>query len=107
MPVTTRLVQRLHDVLGEEATDDLFAWWQETARVNRAEIREVVDLYFARFEARLEKGLAEVRADMATQGADLRSEMAAQRADLIKWMFIFWAGTVIPLAGLAIALSRL
>jgi hypothetical protein len=96
MPVTTRLVQRLHDVLGEEATDDLFAWWQETARVNRAEIREVADLYFARFEARLEKGLAEVRA-----------EMAGERADLIKWMFIFWAGTVIPLAGLAIALSRL
>jgi hypothetical protein len=96
MPVTTRLVQRLNDVLGEEATDDLFAWWQETARVNRAEIREVADLYFARFEARLEKGLAEVRA-----------EMAGERADLIKWMFIFWAGTVIPLAGLAIALSRL
>jgi|SRR5688572_6639986 len=96
MPVTTRLVQRLHDVLGEEATDDLFAWWQETARVNRVEIREVADLYFARFEARLEKGLAEVRADMAGQGADL-----------IKWMFIFWAGTVVPLAGLAIALSRL
>lgn len=107
MPVTTRLVQRLHDVLGEEATDDLFAWWQETTRVNRGEIREVADPYFARFEARLEKGLAEVRADMATQGADLRSEMAAQRADLVKWMFIFWAGTVIPLAGLAIALSRL
>lgn len=96
MPVTTRLVQRLHDVLGEEATDDLFAWWQETARVNRGEIREVADLYFARFEARLEKGLAEVRA-----------EMAGERADLIKWMFIFWAGTVIPLAGLTIALSRL
>ena len=89
MPVTTRLVQRLHDVLGEEATDDLFAWWQETAKVNRAEIREVSDLYFARFEARLEKGLAEVR------------------AELIKWMFIFWAGTVVPLAGLIVALSRL
>jgi len=118
MPVTTRLVQRLHDVLGEEATDDLFAWWQETARVNRAEIREVADLYFARFEARLEKSLAEVRGEMAgLQGelrselaarlADVRSEMATQRADLIKWMFIFWAGTVIPIAGLAIALSRL
>ena len=96
MPVTTRLAQRLHDVLGEEATDDLFAWWQETARVNRGEIREVADLYFALFEARREKGLAEVRA-----------EMAGERADLIKWMFIFWAGTVIPLAGLTIALSRL
>jgi hypothetical protein len=70
--------------------------------------------YFARFEARLEKGLAEVRAELAEartevagEMAELRTGMAGQRAELIKWMFIFWAGTVIPLAGLAIALSRL
>src|SRR5687767_15976356 len=102
MPVTTRLVQRLHDVLGEEATDDLFAWWQETARVNRAEIREVADLYFARFEPRLQNSLAEVRGEMAgLQGerrselaarrADVRSQMATPRADLIKSMRIYWA----------------
>jgi exoribonuclease II len=100
MPVTAKLLQRLHEALGEEATDDLFTWWEETARVNRAAAREVADLYFARFDARLEKGMTELR-------AEFRTEMAAQRADLIKWMFIFWAGTVIPLAGLAIALSRL
>jgi hypothetical protein len=89
MPVTTRLLQRLHDALGDDATNDLFAWWEEAATVNRLAVREVADLYFERFDARLEKGLAEVR------------------AELIKWMFIFWAGTIIPLAGLAIALSRL
>ena len=100
MPVTAKLLQRLHEALGEQATDDLFAWWEETARVNRAAAREVADLYFARFDARLEKGMTELR-------AEFRTEMAAQRADLIKWMFIFWAGTVIPLAGLAIALARL
>jgi hypothetical protein len=107
---------------------ELYVRLQDIERANRAEIREVADLYFARFEATLEKGLARLRGDMAAQwirrhcevaaqrpdlrselagqGANLRSEMAAQRADLIKWMFIFWAGTVIPLAGLAIALSR-
>ncbi len=37
----------------------------------------------------------------------MREEMANQRADLIKWMFIFWAGTVIPLAALAVALTKL
>jgi hypothetical protein len=62
----------------------------------RPTIREVADLYYARFDARLEKGLAEVR-----------SEMANQRADLIKWIFIFWVGTVVPLAGLVIALTKL
>ena len=64
--------------------------------MNRSGVREVADLYFARFDARLEKGLAEIR-----------SEMANQRADLVKWMFIFWVGTIVPLAGLVIALIKL
>jgi len=68
--------------------------------VNRAAVREVADLYFARFDARLEKGLAEVRSEMDVRLAD-------QRPDLVKWMFMFWAGTIIPLAGLMIALTKL
>ncbi len=118
MPVTARLLQRLHESLGDEATNDLFSWWEEAATVNRAAVREVADLYYARFEARLEKGLAEVRSEIAsglaevrsemTSGlAQVRSEMASQRADLIKWMFIFWAGTMLPLAGVIIALTKL
>jgi hypothetical protein len=118
MPVTARLLQRLHESLGDEATNDLFSWWEEAATVNRAAVREVADLYFARFDARLEKGLAEVRSEMRTGFAEVRSEMASglaqvrsemanQRADLIKWMFLFWVGTMVPLAGLMIALIKL
>jgi hypothetical protein len=107
MPVTARLLQRLHESLGDEATNDLFSWWEEAATVNRAAVREVADLYYARFEARLEKGLAEVRTEMASGLAQVRSEMASQRADLIKWMFLFWVGTMVPLAGLMIALIEL
>ncbi len=55
------------------------------------------------FKSELAKGLADVRSEIA----ELRAEMASQRADLIKWMFIFWAGTVIPLGGLAVALTKL
>lgn len=32
-----------------------------------------------------------------------RTELANTRADLVKWMFIFWVGTAVPLAGLIIA----
>jgi hypothetical protein len=110
MPVTARLLHRLHETLGDEATNDLLSWWEETATVNRAAVREVADLYFERFNAQLEKGLAEVRAEFGgklDRGlAEVRSELANQHADLIKWMFIFWAGTVIPLAGLAVALTK-
>jgi len=100
MPVTARLLQKLHESLGDDATNDLFAWWEEAATVNRAAVREVADLYFARFEARLEKGLAEVRSE-SDKG------LANQRADLVKSMFMFWVGTIIPLAGLMIALTKL
>jgi len=150
MPVTARLLQRLHEAIGDEATNDLFAWWEEAASLNRAAVREVADLYFAKFDARLEKGLSEVRSELDKGLSEVRSEMdkglsevrseldkglsevrseldkglaharsdlhaglagvrtelADQRADLIKWMFIFWAGTVVPLAGLLIALTR-
>jgi hypothetical protein len=117
MPVTARLLQRLREAIGDEATNDLFAWWEEAATVNRTAVREVADLYFAKFDARLEKGLSEVRSEQDKgfalarsdlhQGlAGVRTEVADQRADLIKWMFIFWAGTVVPLAGLLIALTK-
>lgn len=118
MPVTTRLLHRLQETLGDEATDDLLSWWDEATRVNRSEVREVAELYFQRFNAELQRGLAEVRGEtqksitelgarLDTSIAELRTEMASQRADLIKWMFLFWAGTVLPLAGLAVALVKL
>lgn len=122
------MLQRLHEAIGDEATNDLFAWWEEAASLNRAAVREVADLYFAKFDARLGKGLSEVRSeldkglsgvraeldmglaharsDLHAGLAGVRAELADQRADLIKWMFIFWAGTVVPLAGLLIALTR-
>jgi hypothetical protein len=33
--------------------------------------------------------------------------MANQRADLVRWRFLFWVGTIVPLAGLLITLTRL
>ena len=111
MPATTRLLHRLQEALGDEATNDLLSWWDEATRVNRSEVREVAELYFQRFNAELQRGLAEVRGEtqksIVELAAQMRTEMANQRADLIKWMFLFWAGTVLPLAGLAVALTKL
>ena len=52
-----------------------------------------------RFEA-LEKGAALLREDMQAMGAGLREDMQKMRADLTNRMFLFWSGTIIPLAGL-------
>lgn len=111
MPATPALLKKLKEALGEEATRDLVTWVDQGWTYQMAQLRELADLHYSRFDARLEQRLAEMRAalqtEMAQGDASLRAEMAAQRADLIKWMFIFWAGTVIPIAGLLIALVKL
>ncbi len=42
----------------------------------------------------LKRDIAETRMATEALGSQLRLEMAGHRADLIKWMFLFWVGTV-------------
>jgi CRP-like cAMP-binding protein len=166
MPVTERLLQKLQETLGDEPTHDLVGWVSEGRTVNRAEVRELADIYLGRFDERLERRFAEYDVKLGQRFAEhdvkleqrfaeydvklerrfaeydvklerrfaeqdakldrrlgeldsrmtagfaaVRVEMAdclsAQHRDVVRWMFIFWAGTIIPLAGLMIALIKL
>ena len=49
--------------------------------------------------------LAEMDAKWERRFAQLEVKIATTKSELIKMMFLFWAGTVIPLAGLTIALA--
>lgn len=74
----------------------------------RGDLRELNELNFARFDARLEQRLAELRAELRQEIAELRIELRSEiqglRADLLRWMFGFWVTTLLTLAGLMIAL---
>lgn len=111
MPVTDRLLKKLQDTLGEGPTRDLVGWVNEAGAVNRAEVRELADLYLSRLDERMDRRLAELEQRMTAGFAAVRVEMAdrlsAQYRDLLRWLFVFWAGTIIPLAGLMIALIKL
>lgn len=120
MPVTTTLLLKLRETLGEEAANDLVTWVDQATQLQQrlAEVRADLRLELGQGLATVREELAAVRQEL-TQGlatgrqelvqglAALRVELASQRSDLIKWMFIFWAGTIIPLAGLMVALIRL
>lgn len=60
----------------------------ESPRVN--------ELNFARFDAKPEQRLAELRGELLT-------EMHRLRADMLRWMFGFWVSTVLALGGLMLA----
>jgi len=88
MPVTARLSRKFYETFGEELTDELVELLNQVDMNYRSELRELNELNFGRFESKLDQRIAEVR------------------AELLKWMFLFWAGTVVPLAGLIVALNR-
>ena len=76
MPVTAKLSRRFYEKLGDDVANELVEWFNQVDATYRADLRELNELNFARFEATLNAKLA-----------DLRSE-------LLKWMFLFWVTTL-------------
>ena len=81
MPVTARLSKRFYDVFGEEIANELVNWFNQVDESYHADLRELNELNFARFDAKMEQRLARVK------------------SDLVKWMFAFWAPTAIAVIG--------
>jgi hypothetical protein len=117
MPVTARLSKLFYERLGEEVANELVDWFNAVDATYRADLRDLNELNFARFDAKMEQRLGELNAridrvetrleqSIAGLRSELRAELAGQRAELLKWMFLFWAGTVVPLAGLILALHQ-
>jgi ABC-type phosphate transport system auxiliary subunit len=103
VPHTVKLSQRFYDKFGHDLVEGLVNWFNETDTTYRAELRELNDLNFARFDAKLEQRVAEVKSELRQEMAQLRTELADLRANLIKWMFLFWMGQ----AGLTVGLVLL
>ena len=97
MPVTARRSKRFYDVLGEGVAYELVDWFNAVDLTYRTDLRELNELNFARFDAKLEQRLAELR-------AEFRQVLAGLRTDLLRWMFGFWITTILTLAGLLVGL---
>lgn len=69
-----------------------------------AKLNAKIDRVYAELNAKIDRVAGELHAKIDQFRAELHADMAAQKSDLLKWMFAFWAGTVIPLAALMIAL---
>jgi uncharacterized protein YceH (UPF0502 family) len=83
MPVTAKFSEKFYARLGHDVADELVDWFNKVDATYHANLRELNELNFARFDAKLEQRIAE-----------LRSELARLEARLIRWMFLFWVGTV-------------
>ena len=128
MPVTARLSKLFYERLGEQVANELVDWFNAVDTTYRSDLRELNEQNFARFDAKLEQRLAVMQSELRSEllsraefraeiaglatkaqiaglatkaeiaGLATKADLADLRAELIKWMFLFWAGT--SLAGL-------
>jgi hypothetical protein len=86
MPVTAKLSKLFYDRLGEEIATELVNWFNDVDATYRADLRELNELNFARFDAKLEQRTAELdaRVDQRTSELDAKIELRAAelRADI-------------------------
>ncbi len=88
VPVTAKLSRRFYEQFGDELTSEFLELINTVDAAYKSELREINELSFARFDAKQEQRLAELR-------LEFRTEIANLRADLIKWMFLFFTGSAL------------
>jgi hypothetical protein len=101
-------VQALLRRPGEDIANELVDWFNAVDLAYRTDLRELNDLNFARFDAKLEQRLAELRAELRvefrTELQQVRAEVQLVRTELLRWMFGFWVTTLLSIGGLLVAI---
>lgn len=87
MPVTARLSKLFYERLGEQIAGELVDWFNQVDATYRNDLRELNELNFARFDAKLEQRLAQFEAKLEQRFAQLDAKIdrgiAGLRAELL------------------------
>jgi hypothetical protein len=105
VPVTAKLSRKFYERLGDDVAAELVDWFNAVDATYKAELKETNELNWERFKATLHQEISSLRAELlgeiSSVRSELRAEMKAMQADLMKWMFIYWSGTVAAIIGMS------
>ncbi len=111
MPVTAKLSRKFYEKLGDDVANELVEWFNLVDATYRSDLRELNELNFARFDAKLEQRVAELRAEMhagfAMVYAKLDQRLAELETRLTKRMFAFWIAQAATTVGLVLGVVKL
>ena len=94
MPVTAKLSRKFYEKLGDDVAGELVDWFNAVDATYKSDLKEINDLNWQRLDVRLKY-----------MDAHLDSRLDRLRADLMKWMFIYWSGTVAAMVGIKLILQ--
>ncbi len=110
MPITAKLSKLFYERLGEQVTNELVDWFNAVDATYRGDLRELNELNFARFDAKMEQRFAEFEAKMEQRFAKSEAKMergfAEVRTDLEKglkeatrFQFVTWSALLLAIIG--------
>lgn len=113
MPVTARLSKLLYERLGEQVVNELVDWFNQVDASYKTDLREMNELNFARFDARLEQRLAELRSELKVDIAGLDKKVDTGFATLklsleqtlreqTRWFIAAWGVLIAAWAALVV-----
>jgi hypothetical protein len=82
MPVTAKLSLRFYEKLGEDVANELVEWFNSVDATYRADLRELNELNFARFDAKLEQRLAQFETKLERRLAQVEAKLEHRLAEL-------------------------
>ena len=136
MPVTARLSLRFYEKLGEDVANELVEWFNSVDATYRSDLRELNELNFARFDAKVDQriGMLEAKLEqrLAEFGAELRMEMERRSThvdarfetlearlvqrlesrigevqhEMLRWMLASWSTMMLVLLGTLFAVLK-
>ena len=100
MPVTAKLSRKFYEKFGDELANELVDWFNMVDATYRSELRELNELNYGRFDAKLEQRVAELRSDI---------QIGLERLEtrLTKRLFGFWVAQAATTVGLVFGVVKL
>ena len=106
MPVA-KLSREFYEKFGDKLTDELVNCLNSIEASYRAELRELFDAHFGRFDEKLERRLLDTKAELGIAKAELgikiehlRVELHSTKADVLKWSLGLWVPVALAVIGL-------
>ena len=129
MPVTAKLSRKFYDKLGDDVANELVEWFNLVDATFRSDLRELNELNFARFDAKVEQRWAQLDAKLEQRVAQVEQRLtqleakfeqrqaqvdtrftlglAAMETRLTKRMFGFWIAQAATTAALVLGVVKL
>ena len=122
MPVTAKLSLKFYEKLGDDVANELVDWFNSVDATYRSDLKELNELNFARFDAKLEQRVGELAAKLDAKidrrVAELRAEMregfsrvdqrfAEFETKLTNRLFAFWVAQAATTVGLVFGVVKL